>query len=170
MNRKNMSDSAQQNVASSAVAPGALRRRWRGMLRLLGLVGVGLAVSVSPSPASAQSAGQPPRNWISYAQLASNQFEAWLSDPDDDTVQRLHAYLQNRMLLEGQPLPPPLVARVWIAADGRVSRVEFPSLGTAQADADLRSLLTAEPLSETPPPDMRQPMVLQLSLSFSDKT
>ena len=39
-------------------------------------------------------------------------------------------------------------------------------LGDAQADADLRALMTAQPLSEPPPRDMRQPMVLQLTLSF----
>jgi len=42
--------------------------------------------------------------------------------------------------------------------------VAFHSLGNAQADADLRQLLTAQPLSEPPPRDMRQPMVLQLTL------
>jgi hypothetical protein len=164
-----MQDSVQNNQ-SPVQKSGALQRGWRGLLRLLGSVGLGLAVSSSPSPAMAQSAAQqPPQSWISYAQLTSNQFEGWLSDPDNDTVQRLHAWMQERMLQEGQPLPPPLITRVWVAADGRVNRVDFASLGNAQADTDLRTLLTAQPLSEPPPPDMRQPMVLQLTLSFVDQ-
>ncbi|HEY4317907.1 MAG TPA: YbaB/EbfC family DNA-binding protein [Herbaspirillum sp.] len=157
-----MLDSVRNNTFSA----GALRRSWRGLLRLLGSVGLGLAVS--SSPVSAQTA-QPPQNWISYAQLASNQFEGWLSDPENDTVQRLHAWMQQRMLQDGQPLSPSLVTRVWIAGDGHVGRVEFPTLGNAQADADLRTLLTEQPLSEPPPPDMRQPMILQLTLSFVDQ-
>lgn len=150
--------------------PAEKKTRRSGMLRalrrLLGSVGLGLAVS--STPVLAQSA--PPQNWISYAQLASNQFEGWLSDPENDTVQRLHAWMQQRMLQDGQPLSPSLVTRVWVAADGRVGRVEFDTLGNAQADADLRALLTAQPLSEPPPPDMRQPMILQLTLSIVDKS
>jgi hypothetical protein len=157
-----MRDSVRNDTFSS----GALRRGWRGLLHLLGSVGLGLAVS--SSPVSAQTA-PPPQNWISYAQLASNQFEGWLSDPENDTVQRLHAWMQQRMLQDGEPLSPSLITRVWVAADGRVNRVDFATLGNAQADADLRTLLTEQALSEPPPPDMRQPMVLQLTLSFVDK-
>lgn len=143
---------------------------WRAARRLLGSLGLGLAVSSTPVPAQSAQPQQPPQNWISYAQLASNQFEGWLSDPENDVVQRLHAWMQQRMLQDGQPLSPSLVTRVWVAADGRVGRVEFDTLGNAQADADLRTLLTAQPLSEPPPPDMRQPMILQLTLSIVDKS
>ena len=90
-----------------------------------------------------------------------------MSDPTDETVLRLHGWMQDRMQ-QGAPSaqPGPLVVRVWLAASGHVERVEFASLGNLQADGDLRKLLMAQPLSEPPPPDMRQPMVLQLTLSF----
>lgn len=147
----------------SAAAP----RPWASLFRVLGLAGLGLAAVHMPVQAQpAPSARAPvPQHWISYAELAGNQFQGRLSDPADETVQRLHAWMQQRLLEEGRTLPPPpLIVRVWVAPDGRPERVAFDSLGNAQADADLRQLLTAQPLSEPPPRDMRQPMVLQLTL------
>lgn len=119
-------------------------------------------------PSSVTAAeSQAPEHWLSYAQLVSNQFQTWLSDSGDESVVRLHAFMQERMLQEGTSAPPAaLVVRVWIASSGKVERLEFASLGSAQADADLRSLLTSRPLSESPPPDMRQPLILQLDLTF----
>lgn len=150
----------------------AWRSGWRRVRYVLQLVGLGLAVSATAAPVAAQSAakaGAPPQHWISYAQLASNQFQAWLSDPGNDTVVRLHGWWQERMLSGGPIITavPTVVVRVWVAANGQVDRLEFPSLGQAQADADLRTLLTAQALSEPPPPDMKQPMVMELALSFA---
>ncbi|GGB95483.1 hypothetical protein GCM10007205_00880 [Oxalicibacterium flavum] len=133
---------------------------------MLGIVGLGLSVSSSPAQAQAPAAQPVPQHWISYAQMASNQFEAWLGNPDDESVQRLHAWMQERLLQDGPPVPTSLVVRVWVEPNGRVGRMEFASLGQNQADADLRSIMTAQPLSEPPPPDMRLPMVLQLSLKM----
>ncbi|MEI2415511.1 YbaB/EbfC family DNA-binding protein [Orrella sp. JC864] len=139
-------------------------RRLRGALA--GLLGLGLAAS-PPAPAQAAQAAVP-QHWISYAQLASNQFQAWLSDPEDPAVVRLHERLQQRMLEENRAgLPEPVVVRVWVAASGQVERVEFNTLGDVQADADLRGVLSARPLSEPPPRDMRQPMVLRLRLDVA---
>jgi hypothetical protein len=145
-----------------------LQRTRSRLLRMLGLVGlVGLGLTTATPTAVAQAPAPVPQHWISYAQLVSNQFQAWLSDPANDTVVRLHTWMQDRLLKEGQPVPPPpLIARVWIAADGTVQRLDFASLGNDQADADLRALLVGQTLSEPPPIDMRQPMVLQLDLSF----
>ena len=154
-------------MTSSPVSPlSTLRRAWGRLLRACGLVGLGLAASGTPVLAVTPI----PQPWISYANMAGNQLQSTLSDPADAAVQRLHAWMQARLLREGAPPPPPLVVRVWVAADGRVERVAFESLGDAQADADLRALLTAQPLSEPPPRDMRQPMVLQLTLSFTAPT
>lgn len=139
---------------------------WRRMRAVAaGMLGLGLATASAP-PVQAQSTV--PQHWISYAQLASNQFQAWLSDPENDAVVRLHDRLQSRMLDgERQAPPEPVVVRVWVDVDGQVYRLEFPTLGDAQSDADLRGVLTAQPLSEPPPRDMRQPMVLRLKLDFA---
>lgn len=116
--------------------------------------------------ALAQTQQQVPQHWISYANLAGSQLQSTLGDPASETVVRLHAWMQGRISTkEGQPVPPPpVVVRVWVAPSGKIDRVAFDSLGDAQADTDLRTLLTTQPLAEPPPRDMRQPMVLQLSL------
>lgn len=146
--------------------PNAAARLWRKLLLVVGALGLGLGQAVTP--ASAQAPQAIPQHWISYAQLVGNQFQNWLADPSSEPVVRLHAWMQERILQQSQPVPPaPLVVRVWVAPSGLVTRLEFDSLGNAQVDADLRTLLTTQPLSEPPPPDMRQPMVLQLTLSFT---
>ncbi|WP_198088129.1 YbaB/EbfC family DNA-binding protein [Variovorax sp. E3] len=145
--------------------------RWARLRLALGWLGLGIASATVPIAAPAQTQQQVPQHWISYANLAGNQLQSSLSDPANETVVRLHAWMQERMLKEGQTAPPaPVVVRVWVAPNGKVERVAFDSLGNAQADADLRSLLTAQPLAEAPPRDMRQPMVLQLTLSFVTNT
>lgn len=142
------------------------RKLWRTSASLFGL---GLALAPAP-PAQAQSPAPAaiPQHWLSYAQLVSKQFEARLSDPGNDAVVLLHQRMQARMLEggSGNPVTPAVVVRVWIAASGQVQRVDFDSLGDPQADQALRAILTARPLSEPPPPDMRQPMVLRLKLEF----
>lgn len=119
-----------------------------------------LALSWACTAASAPPA---PQHWLDYAGSASLQFQAWLSDDADERVQRLHAWLRQRdtndRLMGGTV---PVVVQVWIAPDGAVQRLEFASLGQSQADADLRALLARR--LATPPADMRQPLVLQLSV------
>lgn len=167
MNGKNM----QENTSPAVVAKhGVVKRTMHRVLKMMGMLGVGLTVSSAPVMVQTAMAQSVPQHWISYAQMAGNQLEAWLSDPANDAVVRLHTWMQERLLKEGQPLPPPLVVKVWVAPDGKISRAEFASLGQAQADTDLRSLMMTQSLSEPPPRDMRQPMVLQLSLSFAAKT
>lgn len=106
-----------------------------------------------------------PQHWLDYAQMTSQQFQSWLSDGSSDLVVRLHAWLEKRDTndrLVG--ISVPVIARVWISARGWVERVEFDSLGDPQADADLKALLSKQPLPRPPPSDMRQPLVLQLRL------
>ncbi|WP_417903635.1 YbaB/EbfC family DNA-binding protein [Burkholderia territorii] len=114
-------------------------------------------------PVAAQTADVP-QPWISYAQLVGRQFQAWL-EADGDAADRLHRYLEERVLNARADAPQPaIVVRAWIGANGAVTRVDFASLGSADADATLRQLLTASPLAETPPPDMLQPLRVRLRL------
>jgi len=116
------------------------------------------------APVAAQTADVP-QPWISYAQLVGRQFQAWL-EADGDAADRLHRVLEERVLNAHADAPPPaIVVRAWIGANGAVTRVEFASLGTADADATLRQLLTASPLTEAPPPDMLQPLRVRLRLT-----
>ena len=160
-----MSNASERPSNGDATRSSTRRGLWRRLLRSLG---VGLGMAAATVPALAQSSASPvPQHWISYANLASNQLQVVLSDSANATVVLLHAWMQERMLQEGQPVsPPPLVVRLWVASGGQVERVVFTSLGDVQADDYLRSLLMAQTFSESPPRDMRQPMVLQLTLTF----
>jgi len=102
----------------------------------------------------------PVRNLVAF--LAD---QAWLMG-DDDVAYRLHKFLEDRAVSATDAPPGPLLVKVWIGPEGRVTRLDFPSLGAPQADADLRQVLTTAPLSELPPPDMRQPLVLRLNLQI----
>lgn len=144
----------------------AIAAAWRRMFHLLGSIGLGWSAATVPVTATSAEL-QVPQHWLSYAQLVSKQFQTWLGDSNDETVQRLHTFMQDRLLQGEASRPPaPLVVRVWIAPNGQVERLDFASLGNAQADSDLRSVLSSHSLSEAPPVDMRQPMVLQLDLTF----
>ncbi|AOR70404.1 hypothetical protein BBJ41_22880 [Burkholderia stabilis] len=132
-----------------------------GWLRAI-VAACGLAAGAAP--AVAQKADVPP-TWIRYGQLAGQQFQTWL-EADGDAADRLHRYLETRVLNASADAPPPaIVVRAWIGATGAVTRVEFASLGDPDADAALRQLLTAGPLAEPPPPDMLQPLRVRLRLA-----
>ncbi|CZZ91096.1 Uncharacterised protein [Bordetella ansorpii] len=150
----------EDNTSKTSRAP-FWRRMWGAAASALGL---GLVLS-QPAPVLAQAAV--PQHWISYAQLVSNQFQAWLADPANEAVVRLHERMQQRVLESNGSPAAPVVVRVWVTNQGQVERVTFDTLGDDQADQDLRTVLTAQPLSEPPPPDMRQPMVLRLKLDFA---
>ncbi|NHV24791.1 YbaB/EbfC family DNA-binding protein [Burkholderia sp. D-99] len=125
---------------------------------------VAWALAVGVAPAVAQTADVP-QAWIRYGQLAGQQFQTWL-EADGDAADRLHRYLEARVLNASAAAPPPaIVVRAWIGTNGVVARVEFASLGDPDADATLRQLLTASPLAEPPPPDMLQPLRVRLRLA-----
>lgn len=138
---------------------------WPLLRRALGGLGLGLTVAASPAAAHAR----PPvlDHWIRYAQFVSEAFQDRLNDPDQESVRRLHGWLQERMRESSKPLPASaLVVRVSVGPAGQIEGLEFDSLGWPQADADLSYLLTSEPLPVPPPRDMRQPIVLQLNLGL----
>lgn len=133
-----------------------LERLRRG-LRTLGWL-------AAAAPFVAQAQGGAPAHWIGYAELVSAELQQRLSDPADEAVQRLHGWMQERLLRSDAPVPQALVARLWISAQGRIERLEATPLGSVQADDALRQLLTAKPLQAPTPADMRQPLVLQFDL------
>lgn len=141
---------------------------WRARLRQ-GLRTLGWVAAASTAAPVAQAQQTVPAHWLRYALHVSKQLQQRLSDPADAAVQRLHGWMQERVLAADTPLSQQLVARLWIAADGRVERLEFTPLGKAEADADLRGLLTAQPLEAGPPADMGQPLLLQLDLQLLER-
>ncbi|UEP31359.1 MULTISPECIES: YbaB/EbfC family DNA-binding protein [unclassified Burkholderia] len=141
-----------------------MTRRWEGTISGWLRACLYACVLAACVPVAAQTTDVP-QPWISYAQLVGRQFQAWL-EADGDAADRLHRYLEARVLNASADAPPPaIVVRAWIGANGAVTRIEFASLGSADADATLRQLLTASPLAEAPPPDMLQPLRVRLRLT-----
>lgn len=139
-------------MASEGKRAGA-RRWWRPLASLLGLLALG------SGPVAAQEA---PAHWMAYAASVGGQLQQRLQQPEDARAQRVLEWMQAQPAASA---PAPLVVSVWIAGDGRISKLEFDSLGDAKVDADLRSTLQAKPLTEAPPADMRQPLRLGLALT-----
>ncbi|MCA8320142.1 YbaB/EbfC family DNA-binding protein [Burkholderia cepacia] len=139
------------------------RQEWRvsGGWRVI-VVGWALVLGIAPAVAQTTDV---PQAWMRYGQLAGQQFQTWL-EADGAAADRLHRYLEARVLNASAAAPPPaIVVRAWIGPNGAVTRVEFASLGDPDADATLRHLLTAGPLAEPPPPDMLQPLRVRLRLA-----
>lgn len=128
---------------------GGIPRWWRPLAAVFGALALGSA------SVSAQDA---PAHWMAYAAAVGGQLQQRLQQEQDPQAQRVLEWLQAH-----PDTPAPLPVSVWIAADGRISKLEFDSLGDRQVDADLRAALLAAPL-QAPPPDMRQPLRLGLVL------
>ncbi|WP_407352064.1 TonB C-terminal domain-containing protein [Luteimonas sp. R10] len=147
-------------AADGGRRPGWLARAWARMSARRTHLLAGTALAAALSVAQAQEAV--PEHWIVYARMTGNALQAQLSEGAGDLVTRMHAWMNRQQEQSGEPLS--VVVRIWISPEGWVERSEFDNLGDAQADADLRAILSAHPLPEPPPPDMRQPLVLQLTL------
>jgi len=126
----------------------------------------------APAETRPDSAPGVPQAWMSYAQFVGRQFQAWLG-ADDEIAFRFHKFLEDRLTDTAKLTPTDkapedsVTVRAWIDDGGAVSRIEFPSLGDPSADEDLRRLLSRSRLSQAPPPDMRQPLILRLRLDFA---
>lgn len=125
------------------------------------LLGIGLVTAASTVGAQADV----PQHWVAYAQLTSGQLQGWLGDETNEAALRLQQWGQQHLSGSGDAaIDKAIVLWLWVASDGAIERVEFPSLGDAQADADLRHVLITQSISEPPPKDMLQPMVLGVNL------
>lgn len=137
---------------------GALRRRSRW---LAAFVGLGLA---SGMPAAAQTvpAEAAPANWVRYAAGATAAISQWLQ-ADDEAALRLRAYLDAARTAPDQP-GAPLLLKVWVDPDSRVTRLEFAPFEHPEPGADLRSLILGRQLPGSPPRDMRLPLRIAVQL------
>ncbi|MGB5906238.1 MAG: hypothetical protein WBG87_02265 [Stenotrophomonas maltophilia] len=126
------------------------RRWWRPWAALFGALALGSA---------GVSAQEAPAHWMAYAAAVGGQLQQRLQQ-EAPQAQRVLEWMQAH-----PDTPTPLPVSVWIAADGRISKLEFDSLGDAQVDADLRETLQSAPLQAAPPADMRQPLRLGLVLT-----
>lgn len=139
------------------------RSLWSRTRRWLARFGVRLSTGAAVAAvASAQAQQTVPEHWISYATVTGQHLQSRLSEGGGELVTRLHQWLESRAAAGAQSVA--VVVKIWIAPSGEISRSEFASLGDVQADADLRAILGTQPVPQTPPPDMLQPLVLRLTL------
>ncbi len=119
------------------------------------------------TPARSQEyreASKAPPHWTQFAKLVRYRFEDWMG-ADDEVCNRFRAYLREHRGKEDGP-PQMLEVSTWLNPDGTVEKVTFPPLNNAQADADLRKILTRGNVGEAPPPEMLQPLRLRLLLNL----
>jgi hypothetical protein len=102
-----------------------------------------------------------PAAWTQFAQLVQDQFKALL-EANDGTADRFRLFLKNRAV-NGDGSSNALLVHVWVGADGKIERVQFPTLSDRQADTDLHMLLERGNIG-APPADMPQPLHVKLAL------
>jgi hypothetical protein len=100
---------------------------------------------------------QAPASWVAYAKAATVTLTGWVNS-DDHRALRVRAAMQAA---QAGSSAPALIIRIWLGSDGTLSRVDFASLGNAEADQDLHTLLVGRQLP-VPPKHMRQPLSLAL--------
>ncbi|GLU35591.1 hypothetical protein WKR88_13235 [Trinickia caryophylli] len=114
--------------------------------------------------AHAQPMSEPvPASWVDYASTVGQRFQSAL-DADGDDAQALRRFLDEQAAVTAASPPRDVALAVWPDAGGRPVRVEFDSLGNAQADAALHRLLSDAALSARPPQPLREPLRLKLRL------
>lgn len=120
--------------------------------------------------ASAQTASPdmssmtPPAEWLAYAETATTALTAWL-EADTEAASRMRLRLGA-----GRPSQDAathlMEVRIWIAPDGRVSRIEGPLHEDAQAEADMAKIAASASLN-APPSNMPQPLRIGVQLEAS---
>lgn len=104
------------------------------------------------------------RVWQAYALDVARALQQKLGSSDDVHAARLHRYLQD-LSDAGTPFEGRTTFRIWISDAAQIEKVHFGTLGSAEADRDLRTLLTGSKMPSAPPPDMPQPIILKLGLA-----
>jgi hypothetical protein len=104
-----------------------------------------------------------PTSWAQFAQLVQDQFKALL-EANNSTAERFRLFLKNQANSGDFPSTA-LLVHVWVGADGKVKRVDFPALLDRQADADLHAILERGNIGR-PPADMPQPLLVKLALDW----
>lgn len=111
-----------------------------------------------------REAAKAPPHWAQFAKLVRYRFEDWMG-ADDEVGNRFRTYLRDHRGKEDGP-PQTLEVRAWLNPDGSIEKVTFPPLSNAQANNDLRTLLTRGNVGEAPPPEMLQPLRMRLTLNL----
>lgn len=141
-----------------------LHRSWLGRLvfKLATAIGAGAAIISGPATAQSVTPEAAPAEWLRYAEIATRTITGWLEAESEAGV-RLRAYLDATRPSPDQPTAP-LLLRIWIDGEGRVSRIEHTPFAHAEANADMRGLIAGRSLPATPPRDMLLPLRILIQL------
>ncbi|PKP92977.1 MAG: hypothetical protein CVT77_06995 [Alphaproteobacteria bacterium HGW-Alphaproteobacteria-16] len=134
------------------------RRAWK----LASALGVGIALCASPATAQSVSLEQAPAEWVRYAGYATKTITTWLEAQSEAAV-RLRTYLDATRSAPDQPTAP-LMLKIWIDKDGKVSRIEHTPFAHDEANADLRALIVGGELDVSPPAGMLLPLRILVQL------
>jgi hypothetical protein len=139
-------------------------RRGRSPLRawlLACMAGLGLSAPAAASPARGESASPTPAEWVRYAGLLGEALRTWLASETPEAG-------RLRARLEGEPpptAPRSVPVKVWVGADGVVTRAETQTVGGAAANADLSAVVVGRRLGEPPPAGLPSPIRLRLTFT-----
>ncbi|EJU12129.1 hypothetical protein LH128_15421 [Sphingomonas sp. LH128] len=135
--------------------------RWTATLAGAGLAAAAPAQAEKPSSTSVDPAAAP-AEWVRYAEIATVAVTRQL-EAGTETAARLRASLDATRPALDQPTRP-FVLKIWIDADGTVSRIDHAPFADAQANADLNALLVGESMPSRPPKDMLLPLRVLIEL------
>ena len=134
----------------------------RFALKLASALGAGALVAATPAGAQTVAPDQAPAAWMRYAEAATQSITAWLQAESEAGI-GLRSYLDATRPAPDQPTAP-LLLKVWIDAEGTVSRIDHPAFAYAQANADLRGLIVGQRLPAAPPKHMLLPLRIMIQL------
>ncbi|GLJ00025.1 hypothetical protein [Sphingobium sp. BS19] len=103
-----------------------------------------------------------PVEWVRYAQGAAAAVTALLQADNEAAVQ-LRAYLDQTRPAPDQPTAP-LIVKLWVAKDRKVSKIDFTPFSHPAPNADLRALLVGQRLPGMLPKGMLLPLRIAVQL------
>lgn len=138
------------------------RRRLAGLAGFLGLIGGQIAPQVQTAGAQSTDyrvSQEAPHAWREFANRVRTSLQVRLT-ADDDATRKLYQLLDDRKA-NGRSMQN-AVTRVWVTPSGDIERLEFGGIDSNVA-LILREIFARERVSIPPPPDMLQPVHLNLS-------
>lgn len=135
--------------------------RWTATLAGAGLAAAAPAQAEKPSATSVDPAAAP-AEWVRYAEIVTAAVTRQL-EAGTETAARLRASLDATRPAPDQPTKP-FVLKIWIDADGTVSRIDHAPFAQQEANADLNALLVGQPMPSRPPKDMLLPLRIMIQL------
>nr|WP_314430995.1 hypothetical protein [uncultured Brevundimonas sp.] len=140
-------------IASRSHLHAPFRTLAAGIAAVLGLAGQAQAQSLTPDEA--------PEAWVAYAENATRTLTTWL-EADEASAIDLRQELDQLRSSPDQPTES-LELRLWVSADGVVTRVEPAPRAPLKASAALRGVVDGRRLPP-PPKGMLQPLRLAVQL------